>query len=180
MNLLDYRNAIAADLKANIAAAKTVATHRGQFASVDEVNRYAVKAPAVLVALLDAAGMPIGSAMLRCTCRVGIYVMTKDAPNAPRDDTAIGIVNAVLLRAITSDWGADATTPANLRAQNLYRGDIDKQGICLFAVSFDQVVTIEYTLADGLAEPFETFHQDIDAAPANGAIDISQTTELPQ
>lgn len=181
MSLLSYREAIVADIKAAIPTLRTVETHRGRFDSAAEIKRYGLAAPAVLIAITAGDPAPIASGTLRIDAGVALYVITRDQPQLARDAGALAIVEALLRHAQDNLWrDAALAAPKNFRAANLYAGAIDKLGVALWAVTFDQAVEIEPTLDPATLAAFEIFHQDTDIAPADGDIDISQTTEIPQ
>ena len=180
MSLLDVRTAIVTGLKAALPAGVYVEGHRGRFDSATEIQRFAVKAPAVLVACVGVPVQEPGAGLLILPARWVVFVITRDQPGTPRDAGALALVEAILLTVSGNIWGrTDVAEPVQLDARNLYSGAIDKLGIALWGITFDQTVTDPVTDTATL-HAFATFHQDIDMAPADGQIDITETDALPQ
>jgi hypothetical protein len=180
LSVLDVRTAIVAGLKAALPAGVSVEAHRGRFDSAAEIQRFATKAPMVLVACIRIPVKEPGSGVLMLPASWAVFVITRDIPDSPRDAGALTLVQACLQCIGGNTWGSGETSePENLDARNLYSSSVDKLGIALWAISFDQMVTDPITDPNELT-PFATFHQDIDMAPPDGQIDISETDQLPQ
>lgn len=180
MSLLDVRASIVTTLSAALPKGTSVQPHRGRFDSAAEIQKFAAKAPAVLVAFVGAAMRQPGSGLAQMPANWAIYVITRDVPQLPRDAGAIALVEALMLQIGGNCWGrTDLAAPSEIRAQNLYAGSIDNLGVALWAVTFDQLVTDPEVDVTTLND-FVTFHQDIDMTPADGQIDITETDTLPQ
>lgn len=183
MSVLDVRQAIVDTLATTLGPNVSVQTHRGRFDNVQEIQRFAVKAPTVLVSVLrvQRAQDIGGEAMIPVSW--GIYIITKDLPKLPRDQGAVGLVETILMLAPDNDWGGQSVGAVdNLDARNMYSQQVDGLGIALWGIGFEQPVMVPLVSdADYAAlNPFLTFHQDIDMAPADGVIDITETDTLPQ
>lgn len=178
MSLLSYRDAIVADIKATLKP-RTCETHRGQFNDAAEVKRYAVAAPAVLVAITAAPAKAIGSGVQLMDASVALFVITKDAPKLPRDTGALALVEALQLE-LQDNFFADTASaaPRAISSQNLYSPAVDKLGVALWGVKFQQKVEATLPLDAATLAAFELFHQDTDTA--EGGAHIEQTTEMPQ
>ena len=180
MSLLDVRASIVTALTAALPAGTSVQAHRGRFDSAAEIQKFAAKAPAVLVACVRAGLRGPGQGLAQMPASWAIYVITRDIPQMPRDAGAIALVEALMLQVSGNCWGrTDISAPSDVQAQNLYAGSIDTLGVALWAVTFEQLVTDPMVDATTLND-FVTFHQDIDMAPADGQIDITETDTLPQ
>jgi hypothetical protein len=179
MSLLTHRQAIVDGLKAALPGV-TVAAHRGRFDSAAEIQRFAVKAPQVLVACVGFKPVSSGGGLVQLRGRWVVFVITKDAPKLERDAGALALAEAIELCVEGNTWALDSlSAPTDIEARNLYSGAIDKNGVALWAVTFDQVDSSPAVDESTLAA-FLTFHQDIDVAPADGQIDITETDTLPQ
>ena len=180
MSVLDVRTSIIESLQKALPNGVTVLPHGGRFESAAEIQRFAVKAPTVLVACVRIPLQNPGGGRLILPAGWAIFVVTKDKPGIPRDQAAIALVEAIVGLLSGNAWGrSDVGTPQEIDSRNLYSGAIDTLGIALWGISFKQQVTSVAVDASTLAN-FVTFHEDIDMAPADGVIDISQTTTLPQ
>lgn len=180
MSVLAVRASIVETLQANLPAGVQVLAHGGRFDSAEEIKRYITKGPAVLVACIRIPLACPGTARVMMPAGWAIFVITKDVPGAPRDQGAIALAEAVLLQIDSNLWGrSDVAVPSDIEARNLYSAKVDNLGVALWAVTFTQVVT-DLVVDPSTLNNFVTFHEDIDMAPADGQIDITQTTELPQ
>jgi len=180
MSVLAVRQAIVDGLKAALPAGVSVEAHRGRFDSAAEVKKFALKAPAVLVSCIRLPVSDDSNGQLMVPAAWAIFVITRDVPAMQRDAGALALVEAVQLVVNGNTWGSDITSaPTHIDGRNLYSGAIDALGVALWVVTFDQQLTITSIDADSLA-PFLTFHLDIDMAPADGQIDITETDTLPQ
>lgn len=183
MSVIDVRTGIVNTLQAALGANVAVQSHRGSFASAEEVKRFATKPAAVLVAALRVSRAEDIGGIAMLPVDWGVFVITKDVPGIMRDAGALGVVATILMLAGDSDWGGQAVGPVSgLDARNLYTAQVDNLGIALWGIGFQQAIEIgQVSDADYAAmNPFKTFHQDIDMAPADGAIDITETDTLPQ
>lgn len=183
MSIADVREGITAALQTALGGNVAVQSHRGSFASAEEVKRFATKPAAVLVAALRVARAEDIGGVAMLPVDWGVFVITKDVPGVPRDVGALGIVQAILMLAGDSDWGGQPVGPSShLDARNLYTPTIDQLGIALWGIGFQQAVETPQVSDAQYASlnPFVTFHQDIDMAPADGVVDITETDTLPQ
>lgn len=180
MSVLDVRATIVQQLQTKLPKGVQVAPHGGRFDSVEEIKRYITKGPAVLVACVRIPLSNPGAGKVMLPAGWAIFVLTKDVPGALRDQGAIALAEAVVLQVNGNKWGrSDVMAPTDIEARNLYSARIDNLGVALWAVTFTQMVT-EATTDLSTLNNFVTFHEDIDMAPADGQIDITQTTTLPQ
>lgn len=183
MSVLDVRAAIVAGLQATLGSKVTVESHRGRFDNVEEIRRFATRAPCVLVAALRIPVDDAGGGLVVLPAMWGAFVITRDAGDLSRGDAAAALAEAVCLAIRDNEWGRDdVNTPTSIDARNLYATEIDKLGVAMWGVGWQQTVaypSIDQAQLDAMA-PFLTFHQDIDMAPPDGAIDITETDTLPQ
>lgn len=179
MSLLALRQAVVDDLKVALPGV-TVVAHRGRFDNAAEIQRFATKAPTVLVACVGFKPFNPGGGLVQLRARMVLFVITRDAPQLERDAGALALAEAIELRVPGNTWALDSlSAPTDIEARNLYSGQIDKLGVALWAITFDQVDSNPAVDEDSLGV-FATFHQDIDIAPADGQIDITETDSLQQ
>ncbi len=70
------------------------------------------------------------------------------------------------------------TVPANVRADNLFSRDLDKNGVALWAVTWRHLVDLDITDVTSL-DDFLTAHVDWDINQ-DGEIDVTDIIELPK
>ena len=180
MSVLAVRASIVQQLQATLPPGVQVLAHGGRFDSAEEIKRYVTKGPTVLVSCMRIPLSTPGTARVMLPAGWAIFVITKDVPGAPRDQGAIALVEAVLLQINSNLWGrTDVMVPSAIESRNLYSSKVDNLGVALWAITFTQMVT-DLAVDTSTLNNFVTFHEDIDMAPADGQIDITQTTELPQ
>lgn len=138
----DARQAIVTAVKAHLGGHVTVEAHGGRFDRL-ELARYSKRAPAVLIAAMS---MPRVEERPRSRPQVqfAAFVVCRDAPSAPRDAQALTLAEALVRLVPRNQWGReDAESPANISAENLYSGEIDKLGIAMWAVSWRQTIALK-------------------------------------
>ena len=176
---LALRQAVVDAVEPAIPAVTTCKAHGGRF-QPGEVKRIAVRAPAVLVALVSASeAKPVAGGV--CTeLDFGAFVVTRDRPGSQRDAEGIVISQALLALVASNRWGREDTeNPTRIRARNLYSSKVDKQGIAIWAVTWRQA--IEHGRLDPAElEDFTKLFADWDLAPSDEQIDASDEVALEQ
>ena len=149
MTLDGLQTAIVAGLDAMLdGAAAAVQGHRGQFESLDEIKRLAVKNPAVLVALRGFRNpMQLDLNELHATVQCVVYVLTADRPQLPRGTSAQVLVSIIAAALDDQRWGIDAGAPEDIVGRNITTNDIDKAGVCLWSIAWLQTAPIAEPLA---------------------------------
>ena len=72
------------------------------------------------------------------------FVVTKDRLGLSRDDAAAAIVTALLKLVPDNRWGeAHLATAADVEAEAVVTPELDKQGVCLWAVGWRQNLTLD-------------------------------------
>ena len=153
-----FLTAVAAEIKTWIPELKTCEVHNGRF-DKGELMRHALRAPAVLVSCLGTASVEDrGDEGVNAQKLWAAFIVTRDLPGLPRGEGARNLADALellIMRGIVEEdpitkeqrlanrWGLKGVGPAEqLRSQNLYGGDIDKQGAALWVVSWRQSLRI--------------------------------------
>jgi hypothetical protein len=141
VSLVSLRDGALAAIQAALPPNVNLEAHGGRF-DLEELKRMAAKAPCVRLAVLgvdDAQQTRSGEAEL--LARLGAFVVAKAAPGLTRDRAALAIVDTILGVVPGNRFSLDATQPAgDVRADNLYSGDVDQAGVAMWAVSWHQKV----------------------------------------
>lgn len=182
MSLLGLRESIVTSLKSEVATLKSVVGHGGRV-SLEELRRIALpaSAPAALVVVLGGdVEREGGGGTGVCEAQVAVFVACLGDSQTLRDAEALTVAEAVLVQAVRNAWDFDdAQAPARIRADNLFSGRIDRHGVALWAVRWNQRVNVGYeddyvaSLAD-----FNQLHADWDLAPSDGVVDAAQDVWL--
>ena len=147
---------IAAGVREALPGLKTCAVHDGRFRAA-ELGRWALRAPAVLVAWLGTPKTETpGVLWTDCDHQFGAFVVTRDSPGLKRGQAARSIVYVLLLLLPRARWGffsaAGIGAAEQVRAANLYSGEVDKAGVALWAVTWRQALRLE-AAEDGRCPP---------------------------
>jgi len=165
MDLLDHRDAIVAQLQTVLPKTVTVYGFAGRF-SLEELERHAVKAPCVLVSVLNGSeGSDRGELYLNLT--VAAYVLTKAMRGALPAESGLKLSTVILQAVSATDFSKQAQSPTGLRFDNLYSSALGEDGVWLGAVGWRQLSPLQAEGADALGE-FLTLHTDFDFPPADG------------
>lgn len=176
MSLVALRAAVVGHIAESVTAFRTVQAHGGSF-NREELARIALQSPACLVAVMGGelerhAGQPVA------TPTIFAFIVTRGSSAEKRDEAALVLVEAVAGLVVNNGWDyADAQAPDNMRIENLYSGDIDKQGIALWSVSWQQQTDIG-VYDDSDLGYLHQVHAEWDLVPADGQIDAEQTIQL--
>ena len=118
--------------------------HAGRF-NLADIRRLATKTPAICVAVL---GMPrtqdAGNDQADHELRMAAFVLTSDKGNLKRDVAALNIVESLAILIPGKRWGMAGVHPAErVTGESLYSAEIDKIGLCLWAVTWSQRIRLD-------------------------------------
>ncbi|KEQ12965.1 hypothetical protein GZ77_21295 [Endozoicomonas montiporae] len=71
------------------------------------------------------------------------YVICSDTSDAPRHKSALAITEAIVELLPFNRFGENnlkPVSPASISAENLYSGEIDRKGIALWGISWEQII----------------------------------------
>lgn len=121
-----------------------VKTHPGRFAAGD-LKRYGRKGKTVLVSISKVPSVKSAGRSLAAEVVVAVYVIVgkvKTSAGETRDAVAMDITDQ-LLETIPFHRFGPALLPTegkNLNASNLFSGEVENQGVALWAVSWKQLI----------------------------------------
>lgn len=139
MKLKALRQAIMNHINAQLPQLKAVDSHPGRF-NLDELKRIATRLPAVRVALM---GMPtvnrLETGENEAVIRMAAFVVTGDRRQLPKDESALAIVESLLVFIPGQRWGLKGAMDARgVKADNLFSGKVERQGVAMWAVTWEQ------------------------------------------
>ncbi len=120
-----------------------------------------------------------------------VFIAAKDQTGETRlsrDQLILGVIPQVLRAVAPGTWFGESLDEddddcahklTRLRAVPAYEGETDTRGAALWAVTWQQTVSIP-PVADGDIRPFLTLVTSYDLAPADEVIDASDTITLEQ
>lgn len=169
------RDAIVDAIKTGLPDLYTVEPHGGRF-DLKELNRWSRQAPAVLVAAVSVPAIADGPTR-NAEVRWVAYLVTRDTPEATRDVAALDYAEALLRLVRKNTWGLENTqTPERVAAENLYSGQLDSNGMALWAVSWQQAVSLRTTDIAELADftLYTATHEVGDGPVAEDRVELPQ------
>lgn len=118
-------------------------SHPGRFDEA-ELRRFATAAPAIRVACLGFADLGANaSCQSNVMLQMGVFVITRNQPGETRDAVALNLLRGLSRLVPQNRWGLNFThDPEHIRAQNLYGATINQQGVSLWALSWEQLLSI--------------------------------------
>lgn len=139
MKLSDYPAAIKSTVKTVLPHLRQLETHSGEI-TPKELLKMGARAPAVFITLAQIKPQgktPDGYTIFPLV--PVIYVVTTDTRNLDRFETAINLVQSLCLAFDCNTFGIDCVNePDLITSRNLFNGEIDKEKMCLWAISWKQ------------------------------------------
>lgn len=156
-----------------------VDTHGGRF-DADELKRWALKSPAVVVGALSVPEVMLEGGQRVAKVEWGAFILVQDTPKLKRSEGALVMLEAVIAVIHPGQrWDdADTKAPEQIKASNLYNGKgLDAKGVALWAVTWQQCHDINAfdmaTLDDFLTYRSTTqLSDDEDVPTAQDAVDL--------
>lgn len=181
MSLVSLRSAIITKVAERFTFLKAVEAHGGRF-DADEITRIAVKTPAAFVSMIGVPRVETIGGQPTLAARWAIYLVAKASPTElkKRDEVVLEVAEALTAFVHGNRWSVEtAHVPKNLRIENLYTPAVDRMGIALCAVSWEQasdLAALDLTTLDA----FEMFFAAYDLAAQDGQIDTRDQLDLEQ
>lgn len=136
MNLYDHRQKIIDDMRAALPSnvVRRVEGHRGQFSSLNEIKKLAVKSPAVLVAYTGFKKVDTEYGSIDADVDWVAFILAQDRGRTKRDEIASIVANGLLevIRDHRRSWGAKEKGAVSGR--NITSLAIDKAGMSVWLV----------------------------------------------
>lgn len=149
MRINELLEAVRAELAGLFPDLKACQVHDGKFNQA-ELKRIATKTPALLVALLGVTKVTDpGTEQSDAELQLAAFVVTRSSPGLDRGPAARALMEALLIHVPRTRWGLTGVSSGrDVRAQNFYAGEIDRQGVALWAVSWRQPVRLGDSIFD--------------------------------
>jgi hypothetical protein len=162
MSLEYLRDAVVKTIKDSIGTDIPCEPHGGRFDAA-ELKRVSTKAPAVFVAYLGFRDLVYANGEYQANVAWGAFVVGKDKHPVHRDLVAAALVDRLAMIVPENMWGTDDClgSPQSVRGDNLFSSGVDKLGVAMWAVSWQQSMVLgEAMPAEDLAalNPFETLY----------------------
>ncbi len=164
VDLLGHRDAIVEALSGLLPSSVTVSGIPGRF-DLAELERYAVKAPAVLVAVLSGTGVD-DRGDVSPKLEVAGYVLTKNGRGGVAAATGLKLVSVLLHVIRGRQLSPESQTATGLAFRNLHSTGLGEEGVWLAAVTWSQVSPLTQEADDTLTD-FLRLQATYDLAPAD-------------
>lgn len=180
MSIKDNRSAIAVKLAQPLnAIGVDVFEHAGRFDKT-ELQRMAVKAPAVFLAFLNITDMDEEGGDVSGRVRCGVFVITKDTSTKSRDDIGMEILQVLINLIPGNDFDIEAQRPEGFNINNLYRGDIAKKGVAMWAGEWMQRMYVGTPFDLSTLNDFLTYHAEHSMTPGDDEPAAIDEVTIPQ
>lgn len=121
-----------------------------------ELRRHVTRTPCVLVSLVRVDSFDGFTNSWESGAVFAAYVVTRDLPEADRDEQAMDIVTDIVrLLASNPSFGTTArvVNPSSVVADNLYSGAVDSVAVALWSVSWSAMLVEEVVVPDPDPDP---------------------------
>ncbi|WP_040728225.1 hypothetical protein [Thiomicrorhabdus sp. Kp2] len=141
--------AIKTEFKNRLNALKTCEIHPGRF-NLQELKRLSAKTPALLVSSLGTVKVNNpGTGEAKPVKQLVVYIVTKTTAQLSAEEACRNLVDAIehYLESESPRWGVNGTgQPQAIRSDNLYSSEVDKNGVMLWAITWQQHLTLGESL----------------------------------
>ena len=136
--------AISLHFKAALAAhTSDISSHPGRFTE-QELSRLLTSKKAIRVAIENTQAVSVtGQGIQEARLLMAAYVICSDTADSPRHQNALDMMEAVIEQLPFNRFGTrylKPVEPKSISAENLYSGEIDRKGIALWGISWEQTL----------------------------------------
>ena len=178
MSMLNVRSEIARFYREELDTIN-VSEHGGAF-SLDDIRRYAKKSPAAVVGCLGIPTFEIQGSVVTAKVVYAVFCIAHDEAANKRDAAALLLAESVAVETIQNTWFKSASSsPMNVVGTNLYSVPLDKLGVAMWAIRWEQRVDLQRNAIETL-DDFLSMHSTYDIGETDGTDVNTDITELPQ
>lgn len=145
MNAHEFRQTVADEIHVLLPELKTSQIHAGRV-TLDEVKRIMTKLPAVLVSILKInSSEQLETGEKEQTFLMSAFVVTRDTRKLSKDESGLNIASALTEYIPETTWsqvGKGVNPAKRVRGDNLYSGKVDKYGVALWGVAWEQSIIV--------------------------------------
>ncbi len=135
-------NAIQTRFKSAFPDLKKCEIHGGRF-DADELKKVMKTAPAIYLSCLGASPAKAkSSGEWELDLSLAAFIVTKDKPNLPRHESAAALAEGLCTLIADNRWDVACGAAQKVQPRNLYSGNVDSKGVALWAVNWQQSVTV--------------------------------------
>ncbi len=183
--LVNMQAKVVATIAALMPKLKECKPHPGRFTR-EELEKFRVKSPSVHVAVPSIRNPSSSGGVLQCSVKTVLVLTAKNTVDEndkafSRSESAMNMVAAILLALPTATLGAGIGACEDIAADNLYGSGDDKQGVAMWAIHWNNTVTLSSPVEEGVlpselylgfAPEIGTGHEDDYVRIAGGDDDV--------
>lgn len=155
-----------------------VEEHGGPF-SLQDIGRYAIKSPAVIIGCMGVPEFKIQGTVVTAQAVFGAFCLAHESVREKRDVASLLLAESVAVETVSNNWDGSASgTPRNIRGANLYSVALDKMGVAMWAIRWDQLIDLQRNTIATL-DDWETMYSTYDIAQTDDTVNTTDITELP-
>lgn len=173
------------DVLAALPTVRSCEIHRGRF-RLGEIGSRSFRTPALRLALGRVVSVSeIDDRTMDVTLRFNLALVTTDERQMPREVAATALINELMLTLPNQQWDRPEwlhqVEPDSITADNLFTGDVERQGIMLWEVTWQQAVRVTDSVVESgqLKQLFIGFAPEIGAAHRDAYFEIACSGEAP-
>ena len=169
MRIIELLTAIQTSLKAALPELYNCDLHGGRF-DLKELNRIAARTPSIYIACLGSKALKdVATGESDLTLTLAAFVVTADKQGLPRLEGVINLAEAVLLHVTNNRFGLKGLSAGtNASYQNLYNGAIDKHGVALCSVTWEQTIRVGEDAFASTDQVFKDLYWGLDPQTGTG------------
>jgi len=169
MRIIELLTAVQTSLKSALPELYHCELHGGRF-DLKELNRIAARTPSIYIACLGSKPLrDVATGESDLTLSLGAFVVTGDKQGLPRLEGVINLAEAVLLQVTNNRFGLKGLgAGTNASYQNLYNGAIDKHGVALCSVTWEQTIRVGEDAFASTGQVFKDLYWGLDPQTGTG------------
>ncbi len=143
MHLNQYRQAVLTTLQQAFPHLNDVAYYQGALDN-QALKRIVTRLPTLKLALLGVTSIkPLETQECEASLHMAAFIITNDLRRLEREHAALALVESLTVLLNQQQWNYPYARPAHqIKAENLFNGEVDKQGIALWVVSWQQTLRL--------------------------------------
>lgn len=174
----EMRDLVASGISSQVPQLRGVGTHGGTFGG-DDLKRYSTQSPYAVVVANGARDSDIQATTIRIVVDFVCFIIVRGSSDEKRDAASLELVTRVLRAVHTNRWGVmEASAPEEIEWRNPYSPSVDKLGITIQAVTWEQRLQITNEIPEGDLDDFETFTTRFDLDNFDNAKNMTITLPI--
>ncbi|WP_018694439.1 phage protein Gp37 [Algicola sagamiensis] len=161
MMLDTLQQRIVATISAELGEKSKVSTHAGAL-NLKEMKGKTIALPAIRVVLMGCANIEeTETGEMEAKARLAAFVVTKPQRGRNKADVSLELVEGLIALIPSQMWEMENVHPAEkVKAENLYNAQLDREGLSMWVITWEQVVILGEDVWSGGQTPSEFYLAD--------------------